>query len=82
MDINSSTLGLVLEPHPLVNVSIGLDEAPFARCHIVYPITLVLPAVWPNLQSHAVTQPILCPLPLVDAPVVEFVRSPVNQLFV
>ena len=49
-------MGLIVEPLPLVDIPICVDQLPLAICFVVAPLALVAAAVGPQLVSVAVPQ--------------------------
>lgn len=64
--VNSSTMGFVILPASLVDITVSMDESTFATCSIELEIADELRAVFPNLSALAMSLAILVPLPVVD----------------
>jgi len=59
------TVGFVVEPIPIVDVAVGMEELPSSTSLIILPLAFIACLIWPNHSALSVPQATF-PLALVD----------------
>jgi hypothetical protein len=73
MHVNTESVGLVVSPLPIVDISVDVHELSLAVSMVLSPLARVLGTVRPMLLTLAVTETSL-PLTVVDSTTLETVR--------
>jgi hypothetical protein len=79
MMIDSVSVGFVIDPIAIVNISINMDELSFSMGSIVLPLPLVLRTIWPLLNSVPISKS-TNPLSLVSGISLEGIGRPLLSL--
>lgn len=56
MMVDTVSIGFVVDPLSIVDVSVYMDELSFAVSSVVLPLALVLSTIWPLLDTVAVSE--------------------------
>lgn len=76
MLVNARTVGFVVGPETVIDVSINVCKGTFAMCPVFAPFTIVLGTIRPDLDTPAVTETTL-PLASIDCASLKCVRLPI-----
>jgi hypothetical protein len=73
-------VGQVIFPLALVHAAVRVDEAALACGHVLAPVALIEEATRPILVTFSLSEAFLRPIAQVDRPVIQFHRTPTNQI--
>jgi len=78
MLIGSSPVSFVVLPFTIIAVTISMDQPSIPVGLIIFPVAFILTAVFPELNSFALSQAILCPLAVVNGTIIKFIWTSSN----
>lgn len=81
MLIGASSLGFIVIPFALVDIAVGMNQSSLTVRLIIFPVSCVLGAIFPNLDSFALAVAVRRPLAVVHSPIVHLVWTLVDELF-
>ena len=70
--VHSETISFVIDPVPVIDISINMDELSFSVGSVVFPLAFVLSTIWPLLNTVAVSKT-TNPLPIEGSSCLELV---------
>ena len=56
MVVHSETISFVIDPVPVIDISINMDELALTVGSVVFPLAFVLSTIWPLLNTVAVSE--------------------------
>merc|ERR1711957_702326 len=55
MAIDTESMGFIIKPLAVIDISVSMDESSFSICLVLFPPSLVHGTVWPNLSSFSLS---------------------------